>query len=69
MADAPAGTYSGLALHDLREQFIGMEAALHQQLGFARPHQLDRFLGGGLTMRHVDDLDAPRSSEKLWATC
>ena len=43
-------------LHDLGEQFIGMQAALHQQLGFAGPHELDSLLRRRMTVRNVDDL-------------
>ena len=48
---------SGLALHHLRKQFIGVQAPLHEEIGLAGANELDRLLGGGLAMRHVDDLD------------
>ncbi len=36
VADAPARAQPRLALGDRAEQLVGMQAALHQQLGFAR---------------------------------
>ena len=58
VADAPPGAKPGLALHDRPQKLVGMQAALHQQLGLAGADQLDRLLGGGLAVRDVDDLDA-----------
>ena len=58
VADAPAGAQPGLTLGDRAEKLVGMQAALHQQLGLARAHELDRFLGRLLTVRNIDDLDA-----------
>ena len=49
---------SGLALGDLAQQLVGMEAALHEQLGLALAHERDGLLGRRLAVRHVDDLDA-----------
>ncbi len=58
VADAPAGAQSGLPLGDGPEQLIGMQASLHQQLGLALAHELDRLLGRRLAVRNIDDLDA-----------
>ena len=35
MADAAARSNPCVALHDLRQEFVGVQAALHQELGFA----------------------------------
>ena len=53
-----AGADSGLALHDLGEQFVGMQAALHQQLGVAGSHEFDRLLGSRMTVWNIDDFKA-----------
>ena len=42
VADAAAGAQPGLARDDRAEQLVGVQAALHQQLGLALPHQLHR---------------------------
>ena len=42
VADAPLGPEPGLPLRDLAEQLVGMEAALHQELGLALADQRDR---------------------------
>ena len=35
-----------------------MQASFHQQVGFTRTNEFDRFLGGRLTMRSFDNFEA-----------
>ena len=58
VADAAAGAQPGLALGDRGQQLVGVEAALHEQLGLALAHERDGLLGRRLAVRRVDDLDA-----------
>ena len=58
VADAPAGAKSRLPLRDCAKELVRMQASFHQQLGFARANELDRFLRCRLAVRDVDDLDA-----------
>ena len=51
VADAPAGAKPSLALGDRGQQLVRMQASLHQQLGFARAHERDGFLGRRLAVR------------------
>ncbi|MNT91958.1 hypothetical protein D3C72_2331490 [compost metagenome] len=37
------------------QQLVGVQAALHQQLGVAGAHGFDRALGRGMAVRGVDD--------------
>ncbi len=60
VAEAPAGAQAGLARHDRTEQLVGVEAALHQQLGLALPHQFDRPGRRRVAVRRVDDRDRPQ---------
>ncbi|MNI49753.1 hypothetical protein D3C73_1043780 [compost metagenome] len=55
MADAPAAAQTGGARDDFVHQFVGMQAALHQQRGLAVAHQRHGGFGGGVAMRHVDN--------------
>lgn len=55
MADAALGAQPGVARHDLVHQFVGMQAALHQQAGLPAAHQLDRGGGRGVAVRRIDD--------------
>ena len=57
MTEAPPGAQAGLARDDRAEQFVGVQAALHQQFGLALPHQFHRLRGGGAAVGSVDDLD------------
>ena len=41
---------------DLGHQFVGVQAALHQRLGFALAHQLDRLRRRGVAVRRIDEL-------------
>jgi hypothetical protein len=58
MADAPSRAQSGLPLHHFGQQLVGVQAPLHEKICFACTHQLDGFLGCGLAVRHIDDLNA-----------
>ena len=58
VADTPGGAKSSLPLRDCPQQLIRMQASFHQQLGFARANELDRFLRRRLAVRGVDDVDA-----------
>ena len=44
--------------HHLGHQLVGVEAALHQRLGLACPHELDRSRRRGVAVRRVDQLVA-----------
>ena len=48
--------------HDRAQQFVGVQAALHQQFGLALANQFDRLGGRGMAVRHVDDLQRCRGS-------
>src|SRR6516225_7001231 len=41
---------------DGAHQFVGMEAAFHQQLALAGPNQLDRLGGCGIAVGNIDQL-------------
>ena len=58
----------GLARDHRAEQLVGVQAALHQQLGLALAHQLDRLRRRGMAVRRVDDPRAPRSIPFAFAT-
>ncbi len=58
VADAPGGAKSSLPLGDCRQQLVRMQASFHQQLGFARANDLNRFLRRRLAVRDIDDVDA-----------
>ena len=58
VADAPAGAQPGLALRDLGQQLVRVQAALHEELRLALAHERDGLLGRRLAVRRVDDLDA-----------
>ena len=58
------GPQSSFPLHHFRQQLIRMQASLHQQLGLAGTDELDSLLGGGLAVRHVDDLDLTEVERK-----
>ena len=60
VADAAAGAQPGLARDDRAEQLVGVQAALHQQLGLALAHQLDGLRRRRVAVRRVDD---PRAAE------
>src|SRR5262245_56133911 len=57
VADAPSRPQAGLALHYLRQHLVGVQASLHEQIGFPGANELDRLLGGGVAVGCVDDLD------------
>ena len=62
VADAPAGAQPGLARDHRAEQLVGVQAALHQQLRFARAHQRHRFRRGLMAVRGLDDAHRCRAS-------
>jgi hypothetical protein len=43
------------ALDDRGHQLVGVEAALHQRLGAALEHELDRLVGGSVAVLDIDD--------------
>src|SRR5205085_6317325 len=56
VAYPPACTQALLTRYDRRHEFVGMQTALHKDLGTAFSDKLNRFLGGGVAVRHIDDL-------------
>ena len=62
VADPASGAQAGLACDDRAQQLVGVQAALHQQLGLALAHQRDRPRRRGVAVRRVDDrASIPRS--------
>ena len=57
MADPAGGAQARLAGHDLAHQLVGVQAALHQELGPAGADQLHGLGGSGVAVRHVHDLE------------
>ena len=55
VADAPADAQAGLLRHDRAQQLVGVQAALHQQLGLAGADQRHRLRGRRMAVRGVDD--------------
>jgi hypothetical protein len=55
VAQPACGAQSGVALDDRPHQLVGVQASLHQRLGLALAHQLDRFLRGRMTEGRVHD--------------
>ena len=51
VADAPRGTQPGRRRCHRSHQFVGVQAALHQQFALGRVDQFDRLGGGGLAVR------------------
>ena len=58
VADPPVGAQARRFCGDAAHQFVGVEAALHQQLALGLVNQLDGPCGCRLAMRGVDDLEA-----------
>ena len=56
MADAPRGAQPGRRGRDRAHQFVGVQAALHQQFAFAGADHFDALGGGGLAVLHIDKL-------------
>ena len=52
-------TQAGVAGDDGAQQLVGVQAALHQQLGLALPHELHRLGRRGMAVRRIDDPRAP----------
>ena len=72
MADAAPGPNPCFSFYDFGQQFIGVKTALHEQLGFASAHELNRLLRGRMTMWRIDDFsvaeiegEGPRDSLDL----
>ena len=55
VTDAAARPQSGVARHHGAEQLVGVQAALHQQFGFAEPHEFNRLRGRRVAVRRIDD--------------
>ncbi len=53
MADAPLGAQAGRRGRDLPHQFVGVQAALHQELALAVADQLDGLGGRGVAVLYV----------------
>ncbi|UGA36371.1 hypothetical protein JOS77_18425 [Chromobacterium haemolyticum] len=49
---------AGAARQRFAHEFVGVQAALHQNVGVAFAHQGHRLFGGGMAVRHVDQLKA-----------
>jgi hypothetical protein len=60
VADAPFGSKPGRRGGDLAHQFVGMQAALHQELTLSLPDQGHCRCRSGVAMRHVDNLVRPQ---------
>ena len=50
------GAQAGAAAHDGAHQFVGVQAALHQQFGAPFARQLHGLVGGGVAVLDIDDL-------------
>ena len=59
VTDSPRGSEASVPLDHRTHQLVGMKAALHQRLGSAFTHQLDRLFGGFLAVFRIDDLEVP----------
>ena len=55
VAEAAAGAEARLLRDDRAEQLVGVQAALHQELGLALAHQLHRLRRRRVAVRRVDD--------------
>ena len=55
VADPAGRAQAALAADDGAHEFVRVQAALHQRLGLARPHEIDRFLRCRMAVRGVDD--------------
>ena len=74
VTDAPGGPKSGRTGGDGPHQFVGVQAALHQQLTLRLADHLDRFRRRRVAVRHVDDLrtferDAVLLGDRLDLVC
>ena len=57
VADAAAGPKPGLPRHHGAQQLVGVQAALHQQLGLTLAHQLHGLGRRCVAVRRIDDPD------------
>jgi hypothetical protein len=57
VTDAPSRAQSTLARNDRGHQFIRVQTAFHQDLGFAFLDELDCLRGRRVAVRNVDDLE------------
>lgn len=55
VAQAPPGAQPRVGAHHLRQQLVGMQAALHQRLRVARAHQLDGARRRRMTVRRIHE--------------
>ena len=58
VAHAPLGAQPGLGGHDLAEQLVGVQAALHEHLDLARPRERRGRRGRGVAVLRGHDADA-----------
>ena len=65
MADPPRGAQAGRRGRNGPHQFIGVQAALHQQFAFGLVNELNAFRRRGIAVRHVDDLEASNVNAEL----
>ena len=68
MADAPRGTKAGRRGRDRPHQFVGMQAALHQEFALAGADQLDALGGRVLAVRTSTSSYSPISRSCFRAT-
>ena len=54
MRQAPLGSQPFGSVENRMQQFVRMQRPLHQQRGFAAPHQRHRLLGGRMAVRCID---------------
>jgi hypothetical protein len=65
MADPSRGSKARLALDDGAHQLVGVKASLHQRFRLAFADELDRFRGGRLAVRRVDNWRAAQIEVEL----
>ena len=58
VAGSRGAAQAGRLVDHRRHQLVGVQRALHDHLHIVCARQLDGFLGRGVAVRHVDDLDA-----------
>ncbi|CAM2147852.1 hypothetical protein PT2222_10312 [Paraburkholderia tropica] len=63
--EAALGAQAVRARSHFVQQFVGVQAALHEQFGLARAHGVHGALGGGMAVRGVDDHDVVEREIRL----
>jgi hypothetical protein len=63
VAEPAGGAQAAVTFHHFGHEFVGMEAALHQSLGLALAHELDRAFCGSVAVlgrhnREIRDVDS-----------